>query len=75
MLGVVTVLVLYWAVHDGRLSTKTATYSLGNALGAGLIAFSLCFDFNWAAMVIEVAWVSVSLWGFWKHRQTPLLPP
>ncbi len=70
MLGVAIVLGLYWAAHADRLSTRSPVFSLGNALGAGLILVSLYFDFNWPAFIIESAWVLISLWGFSKHRQS-----
>jgi hypothetical protein len=34
-----------------------------NAVGAGLITLSLCFDFNLSAFLIELAWILISLYG------------
>jgi hypothetical protein len=38
-------------------------YVVSNCLGAALILYSLLFDFNLSAFVIEIVWVLISLVG------------
>ena len=61
--GVVMILATYLGVQLDRLDARSVVYSVLNAIGAGLITLSLCFDFNLSAFVIEVAWVLISLYG------------
>jgi len=68
--GVVMVLATYLAVQADRLDARTLAYSALNAIGAGLITLSLCFDFNLSAFVIEVAWVMISLYGITRRLAT-----
>lgn len=68
LVGVAMILVAYALLQAGAWSQKNRSYSLVNALGAGLILFSLVFDFNLPAAVIEACWLLISLFGLWRHR-------
>ncbi len=57
------ILGVYAAVQLERMDVKTVSYSLLNGLGAALIIVSLTVDFNLSAMVIEVSWLLISLFG------------
>ena len=61
--GVVMVLATYLGVQLDKLDARSLAYSVLNAVGAGLITLSLCFDFNLSAFLIELAWVLISLYG------------
>lgn len=63
ILGVVVLLVGYFLLQAGKLSATGIAYSLYNLVGALLILFSLLFDWNLPAALIEIAWALVSLWG------------
>jgi len=68
--GVVLILAAYLGVQLDRIDARSLAYSVANAVGAGLITLSLCFDFNLSAFVIEIAWVLISLYGiFVRLRQ------
>ena len=41
---------------------------LYNLVGASLILLSLCFEWNFPSVVIEVFWALISLWGIVKSR-------
>jgi hypothetical protein len=62
-LGAAMVVVTYALLQFGRLASTALSYSLFNALGAGLILLSLSIDFNFSAFVIEAFWLLISLAG------------
>jgi hypothetical protein len=63
LVGVVLILGAYFALQAGVLRGDGLRFQLANALGAGAIALSLVYDFNLSAMVTEVAWILISLYG------------
>ena len=69
-IGVLLVLGTYLLVQMGRMDIRKPVYSGANALGAVLIIVSLLHDFNLSSFVIEIAWLSISLYGlarWWRH--------
>ena len=62
-LGVVLILATYLGVQLRRLEATGLAYVLANGLGAVCILYSLLFDFNLSAVIIEVAWLAISLVG------------
>ena len=70
--GVFVILLTYLLLQTGRLSPTTVSYSFLNALGALFILVSLYYSFNLSAVVIEVAWLLISVYGTaraWRARQ------
>ncbi|WP_419902911.1 CBU_0592 family membrane protein [Kiloniella sp.] len=65
MLGVSMILSTYALVQLDRIDVKNISYSLVNALGAGLILISLAVDFNLSAFVIESCWLLISIGGIY----------
>ena len=61
--GVSLIVGSYFLVQIGRMSNIGVRYTLINALGAALILFSLKFDFNLSAFVVEAFWLLISLIG------------
>jgi len=71
-LGVVIILVSYTLLQLQRIDPRGWFYSAANGLGALLVLASLFFDFNLSAVLLEVAWVLISvfgLWQVWRRRQ------
>lgn len=62
-LGVVMIVGTYFAVQIGRMSAVDLPYIGLNGLGALLIMYSLWFDFNLSAFLIEVIWLLISVIG------------
>ena len=62
-IGVGFVLAMYLAVQLDRIDVTGLPYTLLNGLGALLILLSLWFDFNLSAVLIESAWLGISLFG------------
>ena len=64
--GVLCILVAYLALQLEKLDSKSASYSLLNAIGAALILLSLYVDFNLSAALMESAWLLISIFGLFK---------
>ena len=70
-IGVVILMVTFLLLQLGRLESNRLLYSVLNAVGASLITFSLLFDFNLSAFIMEVFWILISLVGiarFYRSR-------
>lgn len=63
MVGVVMVLATYAALQMRKIDPTTILYSVLNTIGSVLILISLCFTWNLASGVIEIAWLVISLYG------------
>lgn len=63
MVGVLLLLIAYYAVSVERLSSKSMHYQILNFFGGWLILFSLFFHWNTPSVMIEIAWITISLIG------------
>ena len=66
IVGVGLILIAYLLLQTERLSSRSASYSLLNLLGALAILVSLAVDFNLSAALMEGCWVAISLFGLFK---------
>lgn len=68
--GVATIILTYVLLQIERIKSDSLLYSILNAVGASLIIFSLFFNFNFSAFIVEFFWVLISVFGivkyFWK---------
>ena len=64
--GVIMILTAYFLHQSGRLGRLHLSYQVLNTLGATCILFSLYFDFNLSAALVEGAWLVISLYGLWQ---------
>lgn len=64
--GVLLVLWAYFALQTGRWKAEHLAYSALNAFGATFVVVSLLFRFNLSALLMEGAWVLISLIGVWN---------
>ena len=62
-LGVVLILTTYLLVQLRKMSATGIRYIVANGLGAAFILYSLFFDFNLSAFIIEIVWLLISLVG------------
>ena len=63
ILGVFLVLLAYFLLQSNIISNKEARFSLLNLIGAVLILYSLLFHWNLASVIIEIAWITISIQG------------
>ncbi|MCW5961909.1 MAG: hypothetical protein KIS76_17240 [Pyrinomonadaceae bacterium] len=66
-LGVATIIITYVLLQSAKIRSEQLIYSVLNAAGAGMIAFSLLYAFNLAAFIVEVLWFLISLYGIGKY--------
>lgn len=62
-LGVILIIGAYFLLMIHRISSTDLIYSVMNAVGAILILFSLLYNFNFAAFLIEMFWLAISFIG------------
>ncbi len=67
--GVTLILVSYLLLQTGRMRASQPLYSGANATGATLVLFSLMYDFNLSAVIIESFWLLISVYGLWRSRR------
>jgi len=65
-LGVIMILSSYLLLQLEKITSKSLAYSVINALGALLVLISLYFHFNLSAVIIELFWLIISLYGIWN---------
>jgi hypothetical protein len=65
--GVVLIVIAYFMLQIGRLRSESLAFSASNAVGAALILFSLYFEFNASAALIEAFWLLISLYGVVRY--------
>lgn len=70
-IGVALILIAYGLLQLDRISPKSALYSAINGLGAAGILVSLYFDPNLPALLIETAWLLISLFGLYQAFNRP----
>lgn len=73
MLGVTLVLSAFGLLNMNKVTSSTMMYQMMNLIGSMLLLFSLCFHLNIASVVIEIAWMLISLVGIYralKKRRT-----
>lgn len=72
ILGTLLVLLAFFLLQARKLHGNGAIYQLLNAIGAAAIIVSLFQQFNLASMVLEIAWLLISLYGLAvgiRHRR------
>lgn len=63
IIGVVLILIAYYLVSLGRMNAMSLAFQWLNFWGAWFILYSLFFHWNLASVVIEVAWIIISVMG------------
>lgn len=61
--GVLIIVVAYILMQIDRMDPKGFLFSLLNTIGAIFILISLIYDWNLASFVMEVIWLSLSIYG------------
>lgn len=69
LVGTLLVLLAFFLLQAGKLRGDGAVYQLLNAIGAAAIIVSLVYEFNLASMLLEIAWLLISLYGLGRGIQ------
>jgi hypothetical protein len=64
--GVFFILLCYFLLQVKKMASDSLSYSVLNGLGASFVLVSLIYDFNLSALIIELAWILISLFGVYK---------
>jgi hypothetical protein len=66
VLGAALILAAYAANQVGRLRAATFSYSLVNAVGAGVLTFVAAVESQWGFLLLEAVWTLVSVYAIWR---------
>ena len=72
--GAAAIVAAYFANQQRWLRSEDWRYPFANLVGAALILVSLCFEWNFPSVVIEIFWITISLYGMaksWTSRPSP----
>lgn len=72
--GVALILIAYLGLQLDRMDAKKLPYSIINGLGALLILISLLYAFNLSALIIEIAWLLISIFGVFAYYRNKSKP-
>lgn len=77
ILGMCAILLAYFMMQQGTWSSHKPPYLYTNLLGASCLLASLLWSWNLASFVLELAWITITLYGLMKYyrnanRQEPL---
>ena len=62
------ILIAYAGHQMGWMRSESAAYNILNAIGSGILGYIAFRPFQLGFVVMETAWVAISLWALWKHR-------
>jgi hypothetical protein len=71
LVGVLLILIGYVGVQLDRLQPRAAPALLLNFFGAALVLYSLAFDFNLSAAIMEGIWMAIALYGLVRLVMKP----
>jgi len=69
VVGVLLTLIAYYLLSVGRLAAESLSYGLLNFFGSWLILFSLMFSWNLSSVLIESAWILISVVCIYRARR------
>ncbi|HXS74490.1 MAG TPA: hypothetical protein VN725_10685 [Rhodanobacteraceae bacterium] len=72
LVGTLLVLLAFFLLQARKLHGNGPVYQLLNAIGAAGIIVSLFYAFNLASMLLEIAWLLISIYGLVigiRHRR------
>lgn len=61
--GVMLILLAYLVLQTGRIRGNGLAYQLMNLIGASAVLLSLVYKPNFSAIVMESAWIAISIYG------------
>jgi hypothetical protein len=67
IVGVILTLAAYYLLNVGKLSSDNINYLMLNLLGSCMLFFSLMFNWNLSSVLIEIAWILISLIGIYRY--------
>ena len=65
-IGVICCLAAFYLVQSERTSPQQMIYPVLNLVGAILLLISLLWSWNTPSVLIEIAWISISVYGIYR---------
>jgi hypothetical protein len=72
--GAAAIVAAYFANQQRWLRSEDWRYPFANLVGAALILVSLFYEWNFPSVVIEIFWITISLYGIAKALANPSPP-
>lgn len=66
LLGMICIVAAYFLLQIGHINGETLAYQTINLIGAILLIISLLEHFNLGSFLIEVFWIFITFFGFYK---------
>ncbi|MDO5046549.1 CBU_0592 family membrane protein [Campylobacter sp.] len=66
LLGMICIVLGYFLLQIGKMTSEDLSYQLINLIGAILLIISLFVHFNLGSFLIEVFWIFITLYGIFK---------
>lgn len=70
IVGVILTLIAYYLLNVNKVKSSSMLYLYFNLIGSCLLMFSLMFSWNLSSVLIEIAWISISLIGILRVMKT-----
>lgn len=61
--GVIFIVFAYLLLQLKKIKSENILYSVMNAVGAIFILISLVYEFNLSAILVEIFWIIISIYG------------
>ena len=65
--GALMILIAYAGHQFGKMNPRSVTYNLLNAIGSGILGYVALFPFKLGFVVLEFAWVVISIWAMTRR--------
>jgi hypothetical protein len=65
--GALMILIAYAGHQFGRMNPRSVAYNLLNAIGSGILGYVALFPFKLGFVVLEFAWVVISIWAMTRR--------
>lgn len=66
IVGVLLTLIAYYLLNINKICSMSMTYLFLNFFGSCMLLFSLLFHWNLPSVLIEVAWIGISIIGIYR---------
>ena len=67
--GALMILIAYAGHQFGKMNPRSFTYNILNAIGSGILGYVAFFPFKLGFVILEFAWVIVSIWAMTRREQ------
>lgn len=71
LIGVFFILVTYLLAQSSKISVDDWTFLIGNVFGSLCVIFSLLYQWNLAAFIVEFFWTAITLFGVYRKINNP----